>query len=227
MHLYIVSGMLLIVPIVDFALGAPVLVQEKRQTCADMTDIPAYPITELGKRGGEIEIEEVGAKDIKNWFVPAKESSAAHGSSSSAPSEPGHVSMSVMNAPAPNPGPSTESDHLLTPMRAPQSSTVYPAWFHSDNELLGAPVSQPNTAHAAPNTPPWNPWTAFDSAHRLMAEQSPSQTKGLSAKPEVEMVDFPPSSTVSSTDPNRESMTVDFPLDNLQTDSDAWEGQEK
>jgi hypothetical protein len=190
MHLYIVSGILLIVPIVDFALAAPVLVQEKRQARADMTDISAYPITVLGKRG---EIEEVGGKYIENWFVPAKESSVAHGSSSSAPSEPGHVSTSVMNAPAPNPGPSTE--------------------FYSD--------------------------------HRTMAEQPPSQTKGASTEPDYEMVDsppsstmsstepdyemvdFPPSGTVSSTDPNRESMSAVSPLENLQTDSDALKGQAK
>ena len=221
MHLYIVSGILLIVPIVDFALGAPVLVQEKRQACADMTDIPAYPITLLGKRG---EIEETGGKYVENWFLPAKESSVAHGSSGSAPSEPGHVSMSVMDTPAPNPGPSTESGHLLTPMRAPQSSTVYPEWFHSDNELLGAPVSQPNAAHAPQKT---GPSTGFDFAHTLVAEQSPSQTKGLSTNLEIEMVDFPPSSPVSSTDPNRKSMSADFPLNNLQTDSDALKGQAK
>ena len=208
MHLYIVSGILLFVPIIDFALAAPVLVQEKRQAYVDMTEMPAYPITVLGKRG---EIEEVGGKYIENWFVPAKESSAAHGSSSSTPSEPGHVSMSVINhnTPAPNPAPSTESDHLLTPIHAPQSSTVYPAWFHQDNKLLGTQVSQPNTAHALPNPGPSNPSTEFDSDHRLVAEPPPTQAKGSSTSPNIEMVDFPPSSTVSSTDPNRESMNAD------------------
>jgi hypothetical protein len=207
MHVYIVSGILLIVPIIDFALAAPVLVQEKRQACADMADIPEYTVTVLPKRGETFgEIEEVGGKYIEKWFVPPKEPpTVLHGSSSSAPSEPGHISMGTMKAPAPNPGPSTESDHLLTPIHAPLSSTVYPTWFHPDNELLGAHGSQPNTAHAPPNTGPSNPSTEFDSDHRLAAGQPPSQTKGSS----IEMVDFPPSGTVLSTDPNRESMSAD------------------
>jgi hypothetical protein len=226
MHLYIVSGILLIVPIIDFSLAAPVLVQEKRQAYADMIDIPAYPITVLGKRG---EVEEVGGKYIEKWFVPAKESSAAHGSSSSTTSEPGHVSMSVIDAPAPNPGPSTESDHLLTPMHTPQSSTVHPTWFNFDpnSEWLGPQVSQPNTVHALPNTGPSNPSTKFDSDHSLVAPPPPSQTKGSSTESDIEMEDFPPSSTVSSTAPNRDSMNADSQLENLQTDRDALKGQAK
>ncbi|KAF8502842.1 hypothetical protein F5888DRAFT_1121437 [Russula emetica] len=196
MYWNIVSGIFLIVPIVDIALAAPVLVQEKRQACANMADIPEYPVAVLGKRGGTFgEIEEVGGKHVENWFVPEKESSAAHGSSSLAPSGPGDVSMTVMNAPAPNPGPSTESDHLLagmnTPapnpgpstesdqllepdqlMDAPLSSPVHPTWFHPDNELLGAHAPQPNTV-------PSNPSTEFDSGNddRLVVEEPPSPTK--------------------------------------------------
>jgi hypothetical protein len=199
MRLYIVSGILLIIPIVDSALAAPVQVQQKRQACTDMADMPEYPVTVLPKRG---EIEEVGGKYIENWFVLPKDSSVAHGASSSAPSEPGHVSTGVMNAPAPNPGLSTESDHSLSGMEAPLTSPVYPTWFHPDNQLLGA--------HAPPqNTVPSNPSTELNSENRLVVEQPLSPTKGSSTAP------VPPSSRALSTDPNRESMSADSPWKNL------------
>ena len=206
MHLYIMSGILLIVPIVNFALAAPVLVQEKRQACADMADTPEYPVTVLPKRGETWgEIEEVGGKYIENWFVLPKDSSVAHVPSSSlaTPSEPGQVSTDVMNAPAPNPRPSTESDHSLSGMEAPLSTPVYPTWFHPDNQLLGAHAPPPNTG-------PSNPSTELNSENRLVAEQPPSPTKGSSTAP------VPPSSRALSTDPNRESMSADSPLENLQ-----------
>ena len=222
MRLYIVSGILLIVPIVDFALGAPVLVQEKRQASTDMADIvPEYTVTALLKRGEKWgEIEEVGGKYIENWFVVPKDASAVHGpsssapepghaSSSSAPSEPGRASTSGMNAPAPNPGPSTGSDHLLAGMDAPLSSPVYPTWFHPDNQFLGAHSPRPNTG-------PSNPSTEFNSENRLVGGQPPPLTKGSSTESTLDTSPVPPSSQALSTAPNRESLNVDSSLDNLQ-----------
>jgi hypothetical protein len=49
----IVSGILLILSIIDFAIAAPISVQEKRQTCVDVVNIPKDVITVLGKRGEE------------------------------------------------------------------------------------------------------------------------------------------------------------------------------
>jgi hypothetical protein len=49
---YIVSGIFLILPIIDFALAAPVLVQEKRQTGVDMVHISKDVITVLERRAG-------------------------------------------------------------------------------------------------------------------------------------------------------------------------------
>ncbi|KAN0123263.1 hypothetical protein V8E52_003216 [Russula decolorans] len=54
----IVSGILLILSIIDFALAAPVLVQEKRQASVDVVHIPKDVITVLGKRGSE-EVEKL------------------------------------------------------------------------------------------------------------------------------------------------------------------------
>ncbi len=46
----IVSRTLLILTVITFALAAPVLVQEKRQACADEVHVPRDVITVLGKR---------------------------------------------------------------------------------------------------------------------------------------------------------------------------------
>jgi hypothetical protein len=226
-----VFGILLIVPFVDFALAAPVLVQEKRQACADMADTAEYPVSWLGKRGGTWgEIEEVGGKYLENWFVPPKEPLAAHGSSSSAPSEPGHVSTSATNAPAPNPGPSTEPDHLSTGMQAPQSATAHAEWFPTDHGSMRPHASQPNSDEGlVVEEPPSRPasQTEFDVDHEYqVVHPPPSPGSASPTEPGYEMVDFPTSSPVSS-DPNRESMNADSPLENLQTDSDALKGQAK
>ena len=173
MHLYIVSGILLIVPIVDIALAAPVLVQEKRQTCADMADIIACPRTVSWKWGRGI--GELGDKYIEDYFTKPGESSAAHGSSSLAPSEPkygwtdlnqplasipedhpeGHPEgypeeWSPASSPdrtLPSPGSVTESGHDLAGMHAPLSSPVFPTWFHpvhADHRLMWAHPSRLN-----------------------------------------------------------------------------------
>ena len=197
MHLRIISGILLVFPIVDIALAAPVLVQEKRQPYADVADIPEYPLTVLGKRG---EIEEVGGKYIENWFaLPKEESAAAHGSWSSAPSEAAHEST---DAPAPNPGLPTESkDELAGTQPQPQPLlSPYTTYIHPDNELLGAHGSQPSTG-------PSNPSTESNQDYKLVAEEPPSPTGS-----DFVIVDKPPSSPALSTNPNSESMSANSSL---------------
>lgn len=181
MHLHIVSGILLIVHIVNLALAAPVLVQDKRQPCADMAGISEYPRSVLGKRGETWgEIEEVGGKYIDNWFALPKGSSAAHGSLSSppapkpAPFTDTHVSSNP--APAPNPRPLTEAEHSSMGTNAPQSSTVNPTLLRPDNKLMGAQAMQLNKG-------PLNPSTESESNYKIVAEEPPSPTKGSSKQP--------------------------------------------
>ena len=57
---YIVSGIFLILSIIDFALAAPVLVQEKRQASVDVVHIPKDLITVLWERGEDEESEAGG-----------------------------------------------------------------------------------------------------------------------------------------------------------------------
>ena len=78
-------GILLILSTIDFALAAPVLVQEKREEGATMTDAPeGVTTTILGKRWNQ-ELEKLGEEYFK---VPEKsiDSSSTHSSSSTAPS---------------------------------------------------------------------------------------------------------------------------------------------
>ena len=112
----VVSRILLILSIIDFALAAPVLVQENCQACADVVHVPKDVITVLGKRMDEEEPEKLLEKYFKTGKEPV-ESSDTHASSSSAPPGPDHGSTNVVQAPA-----STEHDldHELTGMHAPQ-----------------------------------------------------------------------------------------------------------
>ena len=77
-----VFGILLILSIIDrdFALPAPVLVQEKRQAGVDVVHIPKDAITVLGKRVGE-ELAKLTEELLKNGEKP-EELAGAHASSS-------------------------------------------------------------------------------------------------------------------------------------------------
>ncbi len=97
----LVSHIFLILSIINFALAAPVLVQEKRQACLDVVHNPEGAIIVLGERGGqEMELTDF----LDNWLTKPKESSG------SAPSNPDHGPTNVVDGPPPNPATSTEID---------------------------------------------------------------------------------------------------------------------
>jgi hypothetical protein len=130
----IVSGILLILSIIRFALAAPVLVQEKRQACGDVAHIPRDVITVLGKRV-DLELQRL----IEGYFERVKtgenpvESTYTHASSNPALVGPDHASASLVHAPAPNPAPSTSDPNpLLEPLNP--SSTASSAESDSDWE---------------------------------------------------------------------------------------------
>jgi hypothetical protein len=62
----IVSGILLILSIIDFALAAPVFVQEKRQAWVDVMHIPKDVITVFGKRWEE-DLKTLWEKYSRTW----------------------------------------------------------------------------------------------------------------------------------------------------------------
>jgi hypothetical protein len=109
----IVSGILILF-IIDFAIAAPVLVQEKNQAVVDVAHLPKDVVTVLGKRGDD-DLEKLAAEYFKTWGRPM-DSSDAHASSSSAAQGPDHGSTDVVQAPAPNPASSTANpDPLMEP----------------------------------------------------------------------------------------------------------------
>ena len=116
----IFSGILLILFIIDFALAAPILVQEKRQAGVEALHIPKDVITVLGKRW-----DEELARLVDQYFKTIRkqtESSDAHASSSSVPSGPDQGSTSVVQAPPPNPASSTTNLNPLMRPSGPSSA---------------------------------------------------------------------------------------------------------
>jgi hypothetical protein len=114
---YIVSGIFLILSIIDFALAAPVLVQEKRQASVDVVHIPKDLITVLWERG-----DDEGYMELMDWVdkrIKAlneqfdSQSSVAHASSSAAPPGPDHGSTNVLQSPTPNPASSTANPYPI------------------------------------------------------------------------------------------------------------------
>jgi hypothetical protein len=111
---YIVSGIFLILSIIDFALAAPVLVQEKRHASVDVVHIPKNLTTVLWERGDEeyMKLMQWYYKKSKGLYgqVDSK-SSVAHASPSSAPPGPDHGSTSILQPPTLNPASSTANPY--------------------------------------------------------------------------------------------------------------------
>jgi hypothetical protein len=118
----VVSRILLVLSIIDFALAVPVLVQEKHQACVDAVHIPKDVVTTLGKRGDD-ELEKLLEKYF-NAMGKLVESSGPHASLSSASLGPDHGPTNVVQAPASNPASSTADLDPYYPVMEPSS----PSW---------------------------------------------------------------------------------------------------
>ena len=158
---YIVYGILLILPTIDFAVAAPVPVQDKHQAGFDVAHVRKDATTMLKKRGDPIDKLVVNLNHFAN---PKFSLDAARPSLKLPPSAP------------PNPGPSTESGYEAMKVDAPLSAPVFPTWFHPDHADYGL-----MKAHASlPKSGPPNPSTESDSGQRLVVEEPSSSTKGPS-----------------------------------------------
>ena len=116
----VVSGILLIFSINNFAFAAPILVQEKHQARVDVVHIPKDVITVVEKRGKE-ELERLLDQYFKAMGKPA-ESSDADASSSSAAPGPVHGPTSVAQAPPPNPASSIVNPNPLMRPSGPSAA---------------------------------------------------------------------------------------------------------
>jgi hypothetical protein len=127
---YIVSGTFLILSIIDFALVAPVLVQEKHQASVDVVHVPEDLVTVLWEQGEDKEFVEVMKlvewlhKENKAWnehleFYP--KSSVTHALSSTAPPGPDHGSTNILQPPTLNPALSTANPYPELELSRPWS----------------------------------------------------------------------------------------------------------
>ena len=119
---YIVTGILLILSIIDFdfALAAPV--QGKHQARVDVVHMSKDLTTVLEKRWDE-GLEKLGEEYFKMSRKPV-ESSGTHPSSSSASLGPDHGSADVVEPTAPNQASSTADPSLMESSCSPSTSPV-------------------------------------------------------------------------------------------------------
>ena len=96
----IVTGILLILSIIDFAPAVPVLAEEKHQARVDVVHMPKDLTTVLGKRWEE-ELEKMGEEYFKT-SGKSIDSSGTHSPSSPAPSGPGYGTTVAVQPPAQN-----------------------------------------------------------------------------------------------------------------------------
>ena len=214
MRLYnIISGVLLILPIIDLALTAPVLVRENCQACADVVQIPEDVVAVLGKRGDPLDL--LGGNYVeKLWGKP--ESSATHAPSSSAPSVSNHGPTDVVQEPAPNLAPSTVNpDHGPTNvMQAPVLDTASSIanLGHGSTDVVQAPepaLASPttNSDHGSTNVVQalhLAPSTAILDHGSTNIVQTPVPDSASSTT----NLDHGPTDVVQATEPDLESPTT-------------------
>jgi hypothetical protein len=157
---YIVSGILLILHIIDFAVAAPALVKEKRQAGVDVAPIPEDVTTMLGKRVDELNelllqlfgVPEDHFAKLEDFAKP-ESSSAAHPSSSSPPSGPADGWTNVKQ---PLPSIPEEPSPVSSPDHAPPSpgDDLDKLWLtlfgHSESHFFPKPEESPSPPPSAP-----------------------------------------------------------------------------
>ncbi|KAI0270233.1 hypothetical protein BGY98DRAFT_937550 [Russula aff. rugulosa BPL654] len=134
----IVSGILFIIFIIDFALAAPVLVQEKSRACDDVVQVTKDVITVLGKRVEE-ELEKLAEGYLKTLGNPV-DSSWAHASAESAPSAPDAGRTSVVQAQQASSSASstTNPDYALVGPSRPSPAVPQVHEVEGDSENAGS-----------------------------------------------------------------------------------------
>jgi hypothetical protein len=187
---HIVSGILLILPIIDFAVAVPVPVQKKSQASINVVHIPEDAMTMLGKRADDSEYEKLV---LELFGVPkSPESSPDRPPSSPPPLAPADGFTNVKL-----PLPSIPEESSLEPSPSTTSSTeefsegewwdedengpmYYPASLGhgSDHELSGVHRPQPDPDLGPSNDPDadWISWTNLEN------QPPPKRPKPASSK---------------------------------------------
>jgi hypothetical protein len=174
-------------------------------------------ITILGKRGNELDelllIDKLlGPSDVH--FARPEESSAAHLSSSSAPPELAD-GWTDLSRPLPSipeePSPVSSPDHASPNLGSLTESGYKPMdWGATPGPSGPASSTMSSTGHEMMGAHALsNPGMSTETDHE-MVDLPPLPGSAPSIESDHEMVDFPPSSSVSSTNPNRQSMGPGF-----------------
>jgi hypothetical protein len=202
---YIFSGILLILPIIDFAIAAPVSVQEDRQAYVDVVHIPEEAMSMLGKRMEFNELWNKFLTDPDKKYFPKPEGSRPTPSALPAPAwmdvqplpeEPPPLS-NPDHAPL-NPGSLTDSRHEsmkedALPKPSGQASSTM---FSADHEIIGA--------HALSN-----PGLSTESDHEMV--DVPSSSGSASPIESAHETVVPPTSPELPINPNYLSEDPDSP----------------
>jgi hypothetical protein len=222
----IVSGILLILSITDFALAAPVPVQGNSQASADVVYIPKDAMAMPRKRGGE-ELEELSEQYLKMLEKPI-DSSDAHAASSLAQPGSDHGSTDVVQGPAPNPASSTANPDPSMEPSSPLSTTPMQGsdqgsnkgspmsvYYTADESMAGdSPQSNPNlnTLPAGLELPPgadpnfdWAYWINFDDS-----PARPASKEGFDPTPGDQVGHVQQPDQGLSTDPNGPDPNFDW-----------------
>jgi hypothetical protein len=206
---YIVSRLLLILPIIGFAVAAPVLVQEKRQTHVDVGNIPGDAITMLGERGELDDLNEMLLMYEKH-FAEQAESSAAHTSSSSPPSGPDH-GWTLTNLRQPLPSILEEESPVSSPGHEPSGTESSTGSGYELMEEGAPPGLGPSSAASSTISDAHPEWVG---AHALPNPGLPTESDHW-----LTGMDAPLSSPVYPTwfYPDRNLLGAHAPLPNLGT----------
>ena len=198
---YIISRVLLILPIIDFAVAAPTLVQEKRRAGVNAVHlVPGDAITMLGKRGGEF--NELWLKYLSHWenHFADPEPSAIRPPSSLPPSEPAD---GWTNLKQPLPSIPEEPSTVSSPDHAPPSPG---SLTESGNGLMRGHSDAPG-----PFSPQAVSSTMSSADHALMGPHA-LPNPGPSTEPDHEMVDvLPPPSLASPIESDIEMVDASVP----------------
>ena len=144
---HVVSGILLVLPIINFAVAAPALLPEKRQAGVDVAHIPEDAVTMLGKRVGTEEFDKLFLQKLNKLSflddeLPEPEALAAKPKpdpkpSNQGPSNPGSSNPGPSNPESSNPGPSNLESSNQGPSN-PGPSNPGPSFQGPSNE--GRPI---------------------------------------------------------------------------------------
>jgi hypothetical protein len=165
LHNIVVSGILLILPIIDFAVTAPVLGREKLQARVDVAHIPEDAMTVLRKRGDEL--DELWIKlfgHSESHFSPKPEELPTTHSPLTLPkSEPANGPIDVEQ---PLPSIPEEPPQVPSPDRAPPSLGDERNKMWRDPIESHFPVKQEESSAARPSSSslppgPAHGWTEF------------------------------------------------------------------